>query len=90
MARYGSSCCPRIWKSASTPSHGCAASHRQSSSLSPSTLLSTDRGTRDFPMSWKSAASPRSYSCNLLSPRRRPSATEKMQTLTECVKVYSS
>jgi hypothetical protein len=41
-------------------------------------------------MSWNSAAIPRSYSCSLLNPSRLPSATEKMQTLTLCVNVYSS
>ncbi len=68
IARYGCSCCSRSWKSASTPSHGCEAIMRHSSSLSMSGLLRTSSGTRDFPRSWNSAAMPRSYSCNARQP----------------------
>ena len=63
---------------------------RHSSSLRPPCLFSTSRGTRDFPTSWNSAAMPRSYSCSFEKPSLRPRATEKMDTFTECVNVYSS
>src|SRR5947208_2208185 len=58
--------------------------------LGMAALFSTSSGTRDLPTSWNRAAMPRSYSWSLVRPSLRPKATEKMQTLTECVNVYSS
>ena len=69
IARYGSSCAPRTWNSASTPSHGCAAiipplvvgeAARLVQHVDAARATCRCRGT--------APPCPRSYSCSLLKP----------------------
>jgi hypothetical protein len=90
MGRSGRSASPRISKSARNPSVVCSCICARSSSVSAPVLLISSSGILTLPTSCISAPKPSSYSSCLPSPSFLPSATLKMQTLTQWVKVYSS